>query len=144
MKFNAKIKDTISLQISSKPINSCQWSCKLITVYFYTKFQEFTDCSHRTVTCKQHWTLTKSLLPYITTVCLQKTYACTLIFLIACKNSVLTILTNSKPLGTVEVFFFQNTIIPVPFNPLTTMIWLLILPSSCYTFPGKLVTRTWC
>ena len=30
------------------------------------------------------------------------------------------------------------------FNPLTPKIWLLILPYSCYTFPCKLVMRTWC
>ena len=29
-------------------------------------------------------------------------------------------------------------------NPFTPMIWLLILPSSCYIFPHKLVTRIWC
>ena len=29
-------------------------------------------------------------------------------------------------------------------NPLTPKIWFLILPSSCYTFPCKLVMRTWC
>ena len=29
-------------------------------------------------------------------------------------------------------------------NPLTPKIWLLILPSGCYTFPCKLVMRTWC
>ena len=29
------------------------------------------------------------------------------------------------------------------FNPLTSKIWLLILPSSCYTFPCKLVRRIW-
>ena len=29
-------------------------------------------------------------------------------------------------------------------NPLTPKIWLLILPSRCYTFPCKLVTRIWC
>ena len=29
-------------------------------------------------------------------------------------------------------------------NPLTPKIWLLILPSSCYTFPCNLVTRIWC
>ena len=30
------------------------------------------------------------------------------------------------------------------FSPLTPKIWLLILPSSCYTFPCKLVTRIFC
>ena len=30
---------------------------------------------------------------------------------------------------------------PLEFNPLTPKIWLLILPSSCHTFPCKLVTR---
>ena len=30
------------------------------------------------------------------------------------------------------------------FNPLTPKIWLLILPSSCYTFLCKLVARIWC
>ena len=35
-------------------------------------------------------------------------------------------------------------IIPHTFNPITSMIWLLILPSSCYIFPCKLVTRIWC
>ena len=29
-------------------------------------------------------------------------------------------------------------------DPLTPKIWLLILPSSCYTFTCKLVTRIWC
>ena len=29
-------------------------------------------------------------------------------------------------------------------NPLTFMIWLIILPTSCNTFPCKLVTRIWC
>ena len=29
-------------------------------------------------------------------------------------------------------------------NQLTPKIWLLILPSSCYKFPCKLVTRIWC
>ena len=29
------------------------------------------------------------------------------------------------------------------FNPLTPKFWLLILPSSCYTFPCKLATRIW-
>ena len=29
-------------------------------------------------------------------------------------------------------------------NPSTPKIWLLILPSSCYTFPCKWVTRMWC
>ena len=29
-------------------------------------------------------------------------------------------------------------------NPLTPKIWLLILPSGCYTFSCKLVSRTWC
>ena len=29
------------------------------------------------------------------------------------------------------------------FNPLTPKIWLLILPSSCYTFPCKSVTQIW-
>ena len=29
-------------------------------------------------------------------------------------------------------------------NLLTPKIWLLILPSSCYTFPCKLITRIWC
>ena len=29
-------------------------------------------------------------------------------------------------------------------NPFTPKIWLLILPSSCHTFPCKLVLRTWC
>ena len=29
-------------------------------------------------------------------------------------------------------------------NHLTPKIWLLILPSSCYKFPCKLVTRIWC
>ena len=32
----------------------------------------------------------------------------------------------------------------VEVNPLTLKIWLLILPSSCYTFPYKLITRIWC
>ena len=31
-----------------------------------------------------------------------------------------------------------------PVNLLTPKIWLLILPSGCYTFPCKLVMRTWC
>ena len=35
-------------------------------------------------------------------------------------------------------------IIPHTFNPITSMIWLLILPSSCYIFPCKLVMRIWC
>ena len=35
-------------------------------------------------------------------------------------------------------------IIPHTFSPTTSMIWLLILPSSCYIFPCKLVTRIWC
>ena len=30
------------------------------------------------------------------------------------------------------------------FNPSTPKIWLLVLPSSCYTFPRKLVLRIWC
>ena len=29
-------------------------------------------------------------------------------------------------------------------NPLTLKIWLLILPSGCYTYPCKLVMRIWC
>ena len=29
-------------------------------------------------------------------------------------------------------------------NTLTPNIWLFILPSSCYTFPCKLVIRIWC
>ena len=29
-------------------------------------------------------------------------------------------------------------------NPSTPKIWLLILSSSCYTFPCELVTRIWC
>ena len=29
-------------------------------------------------------------------------------------------------------------------NPSTPKIWLLILSSSCYTFPSKLVWRIWC
>ena len=29
-------------------------------------------------------------------------------------------------------------------GPLTTKIWLSILPSSFNTFPSKLITRTWC
>ena len=29
-------------------------------------------------------------------------------------------------------------------NPLTPRIWFLILPSSCYIFPFKLVARIWC
>ena len=29
-------------------------------------------------------------------------------------------------------------------NPLAPKIWLLILPSYCYTFPRKLVTGIWC
>ena len=36
-------------------------------------------------------------------------------------------------------FFFISVI-----NPLALKIWLLILPSYCYTFPCKLVTRIWC
>ena len=30
------------------------------------------------------------------------------------------------------------------FNPSTPKIWLLILPSSCYTFPSKLIMIIWC
>ena len=40
----------------------------------------------------------------------------------------------------------RNNAFPVKQNtkyPLTPKIWLLILPSSCYTFPCKLVTRIW-
>ena len=33
---------------------------------------------------------------------------------------------------------------PKTIKPLTPKIWLLILPSSCCTFPCKLVMRTWC
>ena len=36
-------------------------------------------------------------------------------------------------------FFFISVI-----NPLAPKIWLLILPSYCYTFPCKLVTGIWC
>ena len=31
----------------------------------------------------------------------------------------------------------------VPFNPLTPKIWLIILPSCCFTFPCRLVMRIW-
>ena len=31
-----------------------------------------------------------------------------------------------------------------PINQITPRMWFLILPSSCYIFPSKLVTRIWC
>ena len=39
---------------------------------------------------------------------------------------------------------FKTTTERKRFNPLTPKIWLLILPSSCYTFPNKLVMIIWC
>ena len=41
-------------------------------------------------------------------------------------------------------YLLQQEISNLTFNPLTPKIWLLILPSSCCTFPCKLVMRTWC
>lgn len=35
-------------------------------------------------------------------------------------------------------------LITVNFNPWTPKMWLLILPSNCFAFPYKLVTRIWC
>ena len=40
--------------------------------------------------------------------------------------------------------FSKKSWLPHQFNPLTPRIWLLILLSSCYTFPCKLVARIWC
>ena len=40
--------------------------------------------------------------------------------------------------------FVEGVLLPSYFNSLIPMIWLLILPSGCYTFPCKLVTRIWC
>ena len=43
-------------------------------------------------------------------------------------------------------YIHQNVLwtLSFDFNPLTPKIWLLILPSSCYTFPCELVTQIWC
>ena len=42
------------------------------------------------------------------------------------------------------IFFAILWLTVNPINPLTPKIWLLILPSGCYTFPYKLITRIWC
>ena len=42
-----------------------------------------------------------------------------------------------------EIRVFSH-LMSLSFNSLTPKIWLLILPSSCYTIPCKLVMRTWC
>ena len=41
-------------------------------------------------------------------------------------------------------WYFSLLIFNCLVNPLTPKIWLLILPSSCYTFPCKLVMGIWC
>lgn len=55
---------------------------------------------------------------------------------------------KSIPCATFEIFGKKNYFLfqitsCVTINPLTLKIWLLILPSSCYTFRCKLVMRIW-
>ena len=54
---------------------------------------------------------------------------------------------ESSPYWYVYLDFFSSCAcltVYIYFNPLTPKIWLLILPSSCLTFPCKSVMRTWC
>ena len=50
---------------------------------------------------------------------------------------------NSQQCSPLSYATEKNLYQEVYLNPLTPKIWLLILPSSCYTFPCKLVMRIW-
>ena len=70
---------------------------------------------------------------YINCTCILKSYFSSLPSFSASRFADLSICLS----------FLPNSPLIFLFNPLTPKIWLLILPSSCYTFPFELVRKIW-